>query len=119
MPADIRPPPGVSLLHYPDAFNPEMAFQVRERDIATLEEMKNIAVYVEVNLLKREEKFKAEEELIQFDSLPLCFNSSQILKGNLGHILVDNHRRNHEMSMEPTLQSSKALHDPIADTLDG
>jgi hypothetical protein len=37
MPADIRPPPGLSHLHYPDAFDPEMAFQLRERNTATLE----------------------------------------------------------------------------------
>ena len=82
--------------------------------------MQNIVVDVEVNLWNRETKFKIEEELIQFDSdLPLCFNSSQIVKGNIGHILVDNHRRNHEISVDPMLQSSKALHDPINDMLDG
>ena len=74
MPANIRPPPGVALLHYPNDFNPEMAFQVREREIETLEEMKNISVDVEVNLLNREAKFKTGEELILFDSLLLCFN---------------------------------------------
>jgi hypothetical protein len=41
------------------------------------------------------------------------------VKGNLGHILVDNHRRNHEVSVEPMLHPSKALHDPIVDMLDG
>jgi hypothetical protein len=40
MPADIRPPPRSTHLHYPDAFDPEMAFQLRERNSATLEEMK-------------------------------------------------------------------------------
>jgi hypothetical protein len=50
MPVDIRPPPGLAHLHYPYAFDPEMAFQLRERNIATLEEMKNIAVDVEANL---------------------------------------------------------------------
>lgn len=59
------------------------------------------------------------DELIHFDSIPLCSNSFQILKVNLGHILVDNHRRNHEVSLEPMLQPSKALHDPIVDMLDG
>jgi hypothetical protein len=59
MPVDIRPPPGLALLHYPDAFDPEMAFQLRERDTATLEEMKNIAVDVEANLLNKKEKLKA------------------------------------------------------------
>ena len=75
MPVDIRPPPGVALSHYPNAFNPWMAFQVRERDTATLEEMQNIVVDVEMNLRNREAKFKTEEELIQFDSPPLCLNS--------------------------------------------
>jgi hypothetical protein len=59
MPADIRPPPGLAHLHFPDAFDPEMAFQLRERNTATLEEMKNIAVDVEANLLNRKAKLKA------------------------------------------------------------
>ena len=61
--ADIRPSPGVALLQYPNALNPEVAFQVKERDIAILKEIPNIAVDVEVNLLNREAKFKTEEEL--------------------------------------------------------
>jgi len=39
IPDDMKPPPGLALLHYPDAFNPEMAYQLRERDLTTLEEM--------------------------------------------------------------------------------
>jgi hypothetical protein len=59
MPIDIRPPPGLAHLHFPDAFNPEMEFQLRERNTATLEEMKNIAVDVEDNLLNKKAKLKA------------------------------------------------------------
>ena len=51
MPVDIRPSPRSSLLHYPGAFDPEMEFQLRERDIATLHEMQNSAVNVEAHLL--------------------------------------------------------------------
>ena len=36
---DIRPPPGSALLHCPGAFDLEMEFQLRERNLATLEEM--------------------------------------------------------------------------------
>jgi hypothetical protein len=36
-----------------------MAFQLRERNTATLEEMKNVAVDVEANLLNRKAKLKA------------------------------------------------------------
>jgi len=46
MPVDIRPPPGLSLSHYPDPFDPEMEFQLREQNTTTLEEMKNIEVDV-------------------------------------------------------------------------
>ena len=44
---NIRSPLGSALLHYPGAFDPEMEFQLRERNLATLEEMQNIAVNVE------------------------------------------------------------------------
>ena len=36
-------------------------------------------------------------ELIYFDSFPLCFSSFQIVRGNLSHILVENHSVNHEV----------------------
>ena len=61
IPIDIRPPPGSALLHYPCAFDPEMEFQLRERKLATLEEIQNSAVDVEANLLIRREKLKEEE----------------------------------------------------------
>jgi hypothetical protein len=62
MPADIRPPPGSAHLHYPDAFDPEMTFQLRERNTATLEEMQKIAVDVEANLLHKRSKLREEEK---------------------------------------------------------
>jgi hypothetical protein len=62
MPIDIRPPPGSSHLHYPDAFDPEMTFQLRERNTATLEEMQKIVVDVESNLLNIKAKLKNKEK---------------------------------------------------------
>jgi hypothetical protein len=62
MPVDIRPPPRSSHLHFPDAFDPEIAFQLRERNTATLEEMQNIAVDVETNLLIKRSKVKNKEK---------------------------------------------------------
>jgi hypothetical protein len=61
IPADIRPPPGSSHLHYPDAFDPEMTFQLRERNTASLEEMQSIAVDVETNLLIKRSQLKDKE----------------------------------------------------------
>jgi hypothetical protein len=57
-------------------------------------------------------------ELIHFDSLPLCFSSFQTLKGNLGQILVEDHSVSHEMPAEQIPQSSKIFYDPIANMLD-
>jgi hypothetical protein len=45
-------------LHFPEAFDPEMAFQLRERNTASLEEMQNVAVDVETNLLIKRSKLK-------------------------------------------------------------
>jgi hypothetical protein len=59
IPVDIRPSPRLAHLHFPDAFNPDMAFQLRERNTAILEEMKNINLDVEPNLLNRKENLKA------------------------------------------------------------
>ena len=58
---NIIPPPGFALLHYSDAFDLEMEFQLRERNLATLEEMQNSAIDVEANLLIRRAKSKEEE----------------------------------------------------------
>jgi hypothetical protein len=62
IPVDIRPPPGSAHLHFPDAFDPEMAFQLRERNTASLEEMQSIAVDVEANLLIKRSKVKNKEK---------------------------------------------------------
>ena len=48
---NIRPPPGSALLHYLEAFDPEMEFKLRERNLVTLEEMQNSAVDVQAHLL--------------------------------------------------------------------
>jgi len=62
MPSNIRPPPDSALLHYPRAFDPEIEFQLRERNPSTLEHMQNMAVDVEVNLQIRREKLKVGTE---------------------------------------------------------
>jgi len=51
IPYDMKPPPGFYLLHYPVAFDPDMAYQLRERDPTTLEEMQRNEINVEANLL--------------------------------------------------------------------
>jgi hypothetical protein len=61
IPVDVRLPPGLAKFHFPEAFDPEMTFQLRERNIESLEEMQNIAVDVETNLLIKRSKLKDKE----------------------------------------------------------
>ena len=63
-------------------------------------------------------KQETGDELIHLDSLPLCFNSFQILRGNLGKILVESHYVIHEAPIEPMPPLSKTFYDPIADIMD-
>jgi hypothetical protein len=59
---DIKPPPSLALLHYSNAFDPEMEFNLRERNTITLEEMQNNEIGVEANLLIKKSKLKVEEK---------------------------------------------------------
>jgi len=63
-------------------------------------------------------KPKIDNELIHCDSLPLCPISFQIVRGNLGRILVENHSESHEILGGPISPPSKTFYDPIADILD-
>lgn len=76
----MKPPPNLELQHYPDAFDLEMAYQLWERDPATLEEMQNNAVSVEENLMikkfqwnheKLEKKVTVKEETSSSTNLKL------------------------------------------------
>jgi len=72
IPDDMKPPPSLSLLHYPDAFDPDMAYQLRERVPATLEEMQQNTASVEANLLTKKSKSKLErtEKKVVFKEYP-------------------------------------------------
>lgn len=39
IPADIKQPMGLQLIKFPDGFNVDMEYQLRERDPTTLEDM--------------------------------------------------------------------------------
>jgi hypothetical protein len=58
-------------------------------------------------------------ELIQKNSVPLCFKSFQVLKETLGQVLKDEYRNKQEISFESMQQSCQSFQDPIADQLDG
>ena len=63
IPANLKPPVGLTLLKFPDGFDADMAYQLRERDPSSLEDMQKIAVNVEANLLAKRARPRAEKRV--------------------------------------------------------
>jgi hypothetical protein len=63
IPTDIKPPPGLALIKFPDGFDADMSYQLRERDAATLEDMQKCAISVEANLLAKRARQRNERRV--------------------------------------------------------
>jgi hypothetical protein len=63
IPADIKPPQGLALIKFPDGFDADMSYQLREINSATLEDMQKSAVSVEANLLARRARQRIERRV--------------------------------------------------------
>ena len=64
IPANLKPPVDSAMLKFPDGFDADMAYQLRERDPPSLEEMQKIAVSVEANLLTRRARARTEKKVV-------------------------------------------------------
>ena len=64
IPDDLRPSKKSALLKFPDGFDPEMTYSLRDRDPPTLEDMQKIAVSVEANLNDKRARLKAEKKVV-------------------------------------------------------
>jgi hypothetical protein len=53
IPAAIKPPQGLALLKFPDGFDADMSYQLREGNTTTLKDMQRRVVNVEANILAR------------------------------------------------------------------
>jgi hypothetical protein len=62
IPTNIKPPQGLALIKFPDGFDADMSYQLRERNPATLEEMQRCVVSVEENLLAKRARQENREE---------------------------------------------------------
>jgi len=62
IPQNLRPPPDLALYTFPDGFDADMAYQLRERAPQTLAEMQNVAVSVEANLIAKRNRARAERK---------------------------------------------------------
>jgi hypothetical protein len=53
IPTNIKPPQCLALIKFPDGFDSDMSYQLRERNSTILEDMQKSAISVEANLLAK------------------------------------------------------------------
>ena len=63
IPANLKLPPDSVLLKFPDGFDTDIAYQLRERNANTLERMKIDDVSVEVNILAKKDRLRNERRV--------------------------------------------------------
>ena len=59
----MKPPQGIDLAKYPEGFDADMAYQLRERDYSTLEDMHKGSVSVEAKLIEKRARMRAEKKV--------------------------------------------------------
>ena len=62
IPQNLRPPPDLALYKFLDGFDPDMAYQLKERAPATLAEAQNVAVAIEANLIAKRNRDRTERK---------------------------------------------------------
>ena len=61
--SDLKPPQDSALNKFPEGFDLEMSYQLRERDPTTLEEMQKGALSMEFNLMEKRARMKIEKRV--------------------------------------------------------
>lgn len=64
IPTTMQPPQGLALIKFPNGFDANMSYQLRERNISTLKEIQRNEFSVEANLLAKRVRLKAERRVI-------------------------------------------------------
>lgn len=79
---NLRPPPDLALIKFPDGFDSDMAYQLRERAPPTLEDIQSIAVSEEANLISKRNRARNERRTT-FKEEPSAFEKKldAIIKG--------------------------------------
>jgi len=63
IPSEIEPPPYLAFLHYPDGFDVELDYDLRERSLVILEEIHSNDIGVEKNILAKKGKMNIERRV--------------------------------------------------------
>jgi len=82
IPQNLRPPLDLALIKFPDGFDSDMAYQLRERAPPSLADMQNIAISVEANLIAKRNRARTERRAT-FKEEPSAFEQKldAIIKG--------------------------------------
>jgi hypothetical protein len=76
------------MLDFSDGFEAEIAYQLRERNLATLDDMQKVMVDVEANLLIKRARMEAErKEAMKEDSPPLSDHKLDIVMKTVGRLI--------------------------------
>ena len=73
IPQNLRPPPDLALYKFPDGFDPDMAYQLKERAPQTLADAQNVVVTVEANLISKRNRARMERRTT-FKKEPSAFD---------------------------------------------
>ena len=63
LPPHMKPPQGLALVKFPKCFDLDMAYQLRERDPQTLEDMQRGVVSAEANLIDKRARMRLEKRV--------------------------------------------------------
>jgi hypothetical protein len=63
IPTEIKPPQGLALIKFPNGFDADMSYQLRERNATTREDMQKSAISVEANLLAKRARQRSERRV--------------------------------------------------------
>jgi hypothetical protein len=78
MPAEIKPPQGLALIKFPDGFDADMSYQLRERNSTTLEDMQKSAISVEANLLAKRARQRSERRVTIKEEPSMSISDSKL-----------------------------------------
>ena len=73
IPQNLRPTPDLALYKFPDGFDPDMAYQLKERAPETLQDAQKVAVTVEANLIAKRNRARLEKRTT-FKEEPSAFD---------------------------------------------
>ena len=87
LPPHMKPPQGMALVRYPEGFDAEMAYQLRERYYLTLEDMQKGAVSVEANSIEKRNRLRSEKRVTYKDDIVPSTSTSDTKIDNLVKVM--------------------------------